>query len=584
MLSKHEIRLLDLLPSSGSDNDNALIRCQTRIVPLASDSAFETLSYVWGDETDCTQINVDGNVVTITSTLQLALKQIRLSESIRTIWVDQLCINQNDELEKSNQVPLMGHIYSQTTQCLIWFGLIHPDISLSDAKSALNLIRLIGEGKHNDTAQLRITLGLDAENSFPGLIRAFDSLSIPNNPWWTRTWTLQESVLPPRACVIWGELSIQWEILDSAASNWVKLPCPPALRPYLHIMNKLFSQINGIRFSKGNVLEPLDLAFRWLFRRATRPLDKVYGLIGLFQPGTLPRSQACDYRLSPAQVYAMFTVDLIECQRDLRPLAVRYIHTDPESTEDVPSWALDMNGTIAHNTKIDGDHCGWYIMQTYYCYNAGGATTVDLDRVHYNWASNTLSLAGFKVDDIAVAVSKPTEDKPGTLNITCAGVAQLVREWYQIAEDFYRSHTWQSPQDGPHTWSEAFWRSLVGNIRVEEESNPESEATRKDIGMVKQFVQTGVKTDICYSIFGSIALKKLIITTRGLLGFGPHHSEVGDQVWILHGGKMPFVLRQATGEMCSTNDFLFLGPSYVNGIMQGEAVDLDNVVRDVILR
>ncbi|KAI1419253.1 heterokaryon incompatibility protein-domain-containing protein [Xylaria sp. FL1777] len=583
MLSNREIRLLDLLPSSNSENNCVPVRCKTRIVPLSSESTFETLSYVWGDQNDCTQINVDGNVVNVTSTLALALKQIRLSESIRTVWADQLCINQNDDLEKASQVPLMGQIYSRTAQCLIWFGQIRPDISLSDAKSALDFIRLASEGKHADAAQLRITLDLDSENPLPGPIRALDSIRMPNNPWWTRTWTLQESILPSKACVVWGELSIQWETLNSAALNWATVPCSDVLFPYLDTIDGLFTQVNGIRISKQSHL-PLDTAFRWAFRNTAQPPDKVYGLIGLFQPGTLPRSQACDYQLSPAKVYAMFTVDLIEYYGNLHTLALRYMHTHPETTEGLPNWALNMDGGIRSEIIIDGGARPWYVMNTYNCYNACGITTIDRNRVQYDQVANTLSLAGFKVDDIAVAVSKPSEDVPGTSNITCAGVAQMVQEWYQIAEDFYRSHTWHAPQGGPRTWSEAFWTALVGNLRVNGEFSPQGQATTKDIEMAKQFVRTGVREYICQSLFANIERKKLIITTTGMLGFGPHRSEIGDQVWILHGGKMPFVLKPARGERLLPNDFYYVGPSYVEGIMQGEATNLGKPVCDVILR
>ncbi|KAI1111531.1 heterokaryon incompatibility protein-domain-containing protein [Nemania sp. NC0429] len=584
MLSKNEIRLLDLLPVSSSDS-SSVVRCRTRIIPLSLDCPYETLSYVWGDQGDRTEISVDGNVVTVTSSLESALKQIRLTDSIRVIWVDQLCIDQDDELEKGNQVPLMGHIYSRTTQCLIWLGQIPQDISLSEAKSALHFIRLLSEGKQSDDTQLSTLLELDSDGSLSGPIKAFQSICYPKNPWWTRTWTLQESILPPRACIQWGQLSMPWETLESAASNLVSLPHSSVLDPYLAIINELPSHVIGLRISKESSLGHIDFVFRWRLRRATKTLDKVYGLLGLFPPEKLPRSRACDYRLSPAQVFATFTVDLIESYRDLHALALQYMQTHPSSTDNLPSWALDMQDETDQDLRIDGMYCSWYLMHTYNCYNAGGATIVDPDDISYDRASGTLSLPGFKVDDIAVAVSvsKPSEDKPGTSNITCDRLAQLVREWYQVAEDFYRCHPWQVPQNGPRTWSEAFWRSLVGNIRVDGEFYPEGEATSEDIEMAKEFVKTG-NEPICYSLFGNIAYKKLIITTTGMLGFGPHHSEVGDQVWILHGGKMPFVLRRVTEGMCSANDFYFVGSSYVDGIMHGEAESLGKPVCTAALR
>jgi hypothetical protein len=49
-----------------------------------------------------------------------------------TLWIDQLCIDQDNPAEKATQVPLMGQIYSSTTQCLIWIGEIPPGVSLAD--------------------------------------------------------------------------------------------------------------------------------------------------------------------------------------------------------------------------------------------------------------------------------------------------------------------------------------------------------------------------------------------------------------------------------------------------------------------
>ena len=40
----------------------------------------------------------------------------------RPIWIDAVCINQNDDLEKSGQIPLMGEIYSKAAEVLVWLG------------------------------------------------------------------------------------------------------------------------------------------------------------------------------------------------------------------------------------------------------------------------------------------------------------------------------------------------------------------------------------------------------------------------------------------------------------------------------
>ncbi|KAF3066322.1 Heterokaryon incompatibility protein 6, OR allele [Daldinia childiae] len=337
MLSKTEIRILDLLPSSGLNNSDVPIKCQTRVVPFPTDIEFETLSYVWGTVQDVTTISVDGKDVPITTNLAATLKRIRLSNEIRTIWVDQLCINQQDEEEKGNQVALMGRIYSTTTQCLIWLGEIGQDISISDAQIALDYIYYISEGKRKQegTSELSASVDFDSVEALREPMRALHSIGLKNNPWWTRMWTLQEAILPPKACVLWGQLSIQWELLVSAAQRWVSFPYyDPVIYAYNDTLFNIFSQVMGFVFAKENRQGPLDTAFRWSFRNASNPLDKVYGLIGLFPAGTLPRVRTCDYGLSRATLYAMFTADLIEYHQSLHPIALRCLRNLPEILND----------------------------------------------------------------------------------------------------------------------------------------------------------------------------------------------------------------------------------------------------------
>jgi hypothetical protein len=44
----------------------------------------------------------------------------------RVFWVDAICISQQDIIERGCQVALMGEIYSQAAQTMIWLGLEGP--------------------------------------------------------------------------------------------------------------------------------------------------------------------------------------------------------------------------------------------------------------------------------------------------------------------------------------------------------------------------------------------------------------------------------------------------------------------------
>ncbi|WAO86310.1 HET domain-containing protein [Fusarium falciforme] len=91
-------------------------------MPLKSDPSYETLSYVWGDQSNTRQITCDGSPRTITESLYLALSRLRLRDRPRTVWIDQLCIDQTNDVEKSPQVSVMRDIYRKASRGLIWLG------------------------------------------------------------------------------------------------------------------------------------------------------------------------------------------------------------------------------------------------------------------------------------------------------------------------------------------------------------------------------------------------------------------------------------------------------------------------------
>ncbi|KAI4861031.1 heterokaryon incompatibility protein-domain-containing protein [Hypoxylon rubiginosum] len=59
--------------------------------------------------------------------------------------------------------------------------------------------------------------------------------------------------------------------------------------------------------------------------------------------------------------------------------------------------------------------------------------------------------------------------------------------------------------------------------------------------------------------------RRLYLTTNGYLGFGPISLAEGDSIWLLKGGKMPFILRKATA-----NQYRLIGETYLHGAMHGE--------------
>lgn len=134
-----EIRILFLLPGD-VDVD---ISCKLVTVSLDNLPDYEALSYTWGDPTVKVPIRVNENVLQVTPNLNNALRHLRRRNEKRVLWVDAICINQDDLGEKSYQIPFMGEIYSRTTNCLAWLGL-----ETAHTKQAIATALALGEDKH----------------------------------------------------------------------------------------------------------------------------------------------------------------------------------------------------------------------------------------------------------------------------------------------------------------------------------------------------------------------------------------------------------------------------------------------------
>jgi len=58
----------------------------------------------------------------VTSNLLAALFHLRDDFVERILWIDALCINQKDDVEKGQQVQSMVKIYAQASRVIVWLG------------------------------------------------------------------------------------------------------------------------------------------------------------------------------------------------------------------------------------------------------------------------------------------------------------------------------------------------------------------------------------------------------------------------------------------------------------------------------
>ncbi|KAF7555742.1 hypothetical protein G7046_g6484 [Stylonectria norvegica] len=117
-LSEDEIRLVKLYPGAWDDPLKA------ELFPANKSVRYVALSYAWGNPRKLRDITVDDYLQKITVNLDLALRTLRSAHRPTTLWVDALCINQEDPDDKSQQVSLMYHIFTWAAEVRAYVG--HP--------------------------------------------------------------------------------------------------------------------------------------------------------------------------------------------------------------------------------------------------------------------------------------------------------------------------------------------------------------------------------------------------------------------------------------------------------------------------
>lgn len=83
---------------------------------------YDTISYAWGDASMKVDVRVNGQLLEVARSSELALRRIQLPDKPRIVWIDAICINQMNLQEKAHQVALMARLYSHGTNNLVYLA------------------------------------------------------------------------------------------------------------------------------------------------------------------------------------------------------------------------------------------------------------------------------------------------------------------------------------------------------------------------------------------------------------------------------------------------------------------------------
>jgi hypothetical protein len=100
----------------------AIPNYELSVVSLGDAIDYEAISYTWGDPTDKRIIRMNNEAYETTASAEEILRGYSSFWRSRLVWIDAICINQDDNPEKSSQVAMMRRIYQHATRVLVWLG------------------------------------------------------------------------------------------------------------------------------------------------------------------------------------------------------------------------------------------------------------------------------------------------------------------------------------------------------------------------------------------------------------------------------------------------------------------------------
>lgn len=178
--------------------------------PLDKAPPYDAVSYTWDGQDRDADLCLDNRMMlkTTKNVKRIAYKRATLKWT-SWLWIDAVCINQDDADEKPAQLQLMGDIYRTATRVLAWLD--YEDVSLID----LTLMHILNRHLWEKTSMLpvigRHSGGLDGRV----LKRMWWARTkFVFRSYWTRCWIVQELALAKKIHIVYGGQMLKWDTLE----------------------------------------------------------------------------------------------------------------------------------------------------------------------------------------------------------------------------------------------------------------------------------------------------------------------------------------------------------------------------------
>lgn len=606
-LNLHERRIRLLRVTRCKDDPRGRFRGNLVEVSL-DDPEFKYLaiSYTWGDDKtvvstmpcgDDGELYLTRPVLTILETVLRPMRTIHL-------WIDALCIDQNNMDEKSHQVGLMKEVYQKAHQVVVCLG--EPTDDSDRAMDAIYPLQRAYQASRNAPTIMT-----------PELLSLPYLGSLLRRPWFSRIWVIQEVAVASSVTIVCGDRAIRLsdfvEVLYGLAlfghEALIRGHDPRAMN------NSLFLRppegyTNGVRMAeiKRSLGESEHTSFSEILMslchfNSSDPRDKLYALLAFVKDNDAPLRPDYSASNSTANLYKITASYLLQRDASMYILQRAGIgYPKSKNLEDLPSWVPDWS-SVDKEIKNFGS-------QKLSAFRAGG-DPVRAPRCLGPAAPELLAIDGMVIDTVAqlssaIRTGPPDGNKPnGHSEATRREVEifqfkAMSRAWFREAEDMVSSlqasgdaKPWRDSERTSYptgeTWRGAFTKTLIANERplnadpddalymemwrrivsIHEEDNSGEEIDGKTFNYNSTVTQ-------------ATSQRKFLTTQSGLMGLTSPGTCERDTVCLFRGAVTPFILRKNPVSKGERQTWTLVGEAYIHGLMYGEGLGKGEVEEFVL--
>jgi hypothetical protein len=629
LFSPRHIRLVKLLSPGHSNKcqrynlrpQARYLRCevyQASLDDVSSDGRplFAALSYVCGSPTLTQRIWCGEEYIPTTDNLFEALLHVRDQEHPRVLWVDGLCINQDDTDERNHQVGLLHQIYSQA-HVIAWLGTGNgkdfkplTDYLSFTARLWTSVVRSEEAASLGGHSRILIAIAKYEKcrraskhphrSLFPNMDR------IINAAYFTRVWVVQEMFLGKTVVCQLGRQVFSVAVLTASLQSWNH-----------HRGSRTSVEDITFRYLEPSLSgnwEPLQMLTRaqdlsivegFGRRQCFDPRDHIYGLSALFEQ---PTAYPIDYSLSVAEVFCNFTVHCLGTLNDwsvfdsyrtimhnnseLPPWLLNWTRRDLDiaRTTGLPSWCpYWARGDLEVGRNMLGSETRWHasgdsilflerpapFMITLKGHAISRVTWCSRNAVVYQQSSAELIIEAVEYLRSCPQYS-PLPTRPQDLDLT------------RPISSVLRCLSWIPDKDSWVTGEELHGelQDLTQTLIVESELEDRMQELLGPIYLATVVpelyspanfkISARIPKDNFEALGDMMEARissasdgcRLFLTDGGMLGTGLPGMVAGDIVCVLFGSDVPYVLRPTGTE----EQYLLIGECYVKELMGGEAM------------